>query len=124
MAVFELASAAARTRIVATNGSLTYFPVSLQQQAHDLCGRSMRVEQFDHRLHVRVDGFEKMFVSRAKIVQSRLTVRRVDETILRAFTMAGETNIAFPAIIWQRGKFLTAKMPLLGRICHLAQALV
>ena len=109
MAVFELASAAARTRIVATNGSLTYFPVSLQQQAHDLCGRSMRVELIDHRLHVTVDGFEKMLVSRAKIVQSRLTVRRVDETILRAFTMAGETNIAFPAIIWQRGKFLTPK---------------
>ena len=64
MAVFELASAAARTRIVATNGSLTYFPVSLQQQVHDFRGRSARLEQFDHRLHVRIDGFEKMFVSR------------------------------------------------------------
>ena len=109
MAVFELTSAAARTRIVATNGSLTCFPDSFPQQAHDFRGRSARLEQLDHRLHVRVDGFEKMFITRAKIVQSRLTVRRVDETILRAFTMAGETNIAFPAIIWQRGKFLTPK---------------
>ena len=120
MAVFELTSAAARTRIVATNGSLTCLPISFPQQVHDSRGRSARLEQLDHRLHVRVDGSEKMFITRAKIVQSRLTVRRVDETIFRAFTMAGETNIAFPAIIWQRGKFLTAEMLLLGRICHLA----
>src|SRR5271165_3535214 len=86
MAVFELASAAARTWIVAANGSLPRFRVALHQQAHDLRGRSARVQQLGHRLHVRVDGFEKIFVSCAKIVQPRLAVRRVDESILRAFT--------------------------------------
>jgi hypothetical protein len=108
MAVFEFASAAARTRIVATNGPLTYFPVSLRQQVHDLRGCSARVEQMDHRLHVRIDCFEKLFVSRAKIVQPRLAIRRIDESIFRAFTMTGEANLAFAAITWQRFKFLTA----------------
>ena len=122
--MFELPSAAARTRIVATSGPLTCFTVALHEQAHDLCGSSARVEQLDHRLHVWIDGFEKMFVSRAKIVQPRLAVGRVDESIFRAFTVAGEANLTFAAIVWQRCKFLTAEMPLLGRICHLAQAFV
>ena len=36
MAVFELASAAAWTWIVATNGSLTCFSVALHERTHDL----------------------------------------------------------------------------------------
>ena len=124
MTVFELASAAARTRIVATNGLLAVSPVALRQQIHDGCWRLARVEQFGHHLHVRIDGFEKMFVSRAKIVQSRLAVWRLDESIFRAFTIASEADLALAAKVRQRVEFLAAEMSLPGRICHLAQALV
>src|ERR1700678_3395739 len=122
--MFELASAAARTRIVTTNGSPCYFPVSLRQQVHDLSGRSVCIEQLDHCLHVRIDGFEKVLVSRAKVVQSRLALRRINEWIFRAFTMASEADLASAVIVWQGIKFLTAEMPLLGRTNHRAQALV
>ncbi len=114
MAMFKLASAAARTWIVATNISLACFLVALREQAHDLRGGSARFEQLGHRLHVRIDGFEKVLVNRAKIVQSRLAVRRVDESIFRAFTMAGEADFAFAAIVWQGVQFLTAEMSLSG----------
>ena len=59
--------------------------------------RSALVQQLDHRFHVRIDGSEEVFVSRAKIVQSRLAVRRVE--------------------------FFAAELSLHRRIRHLAQAL-
>ena len=98
VAVFELASAATRTGIVAPNRQPTNFPLLSSKQTHDVCGRAARLEQLGHRLHVGVDGFEKMFVSPTKIVQSGLAVRGVDETIFWAFTMASEADLAFSAI--------------------------
>jgi hypothetical protein len=99
VAVFELASAAARTRIIAANRQLANFPLLHREQTHDVCGRTARLEQFNHRLHVGIDGFEEVFVSPAKIVQSRLAVRRVDESIFWAFTVASEADLTFTAIV-------------------------
>jgi len=99
VAVFELASAATRTRIVAPNRQPANFPILGRDQIHDVCGRPARLKQLGHRLHVGIDGFEKVFVSPTKIVQSRLAVRRVDETIFWAFAVASEADLAFSAIV-------------------------
>ena len=124
MTVFELASASARTWIVAASGLLAIFTVALRQQTHDGCWRLARVEQFGHHLHVRIDRFEKMLVTRAKIVQSRLALWRLDESVFRAFTIASEADLALAAKVRQRVEFLAAEMSLPRRICHRAQALV
>ena len=99
MTVFELASAATWTRIVATNRQPANFPLLHREQTHDVRGRPARLEQLDHRLHTGIDGFEEVFVSHAKIVQSRLAVRRVDESIFWAFTVASEADLALAAIV-------------------------
>ena len=100
------------------------YPVALRERTHDVRGRSARVKQLNHRLHVRIDGFEEVFVCRAKVVQSRLAVRRVDESIFWAFTIAREADLAFAAIVRQRVEFLTAELSLPGRIRDLTQAVV
>ena len=67
---------------------------------------------------------EESFVSRTKIVQSFFAVWSFDKSVLRAFAVAGKTDLALAAILRQQVSFIAAEFELLFRSDHLAQALV
>jgi len=69
---------------------------------------------FHHELHVRVNVFEKHLVSRAKVIQARLTIGSLDKPMLRALSVAGEPHLACPAIFWQGFELRRAELTLLS----------
>ncbi len=74
-----------------------------------------------HKLHVRINVIEKFSIASAQIIQAVFAVRRLDETMLRAFTVASEAHFAFAAILRQRVELIRAELLLLGGVHHCQQ---
>src|SRR4051812_43926978 len=97
VAPLELAAAAARAGIVAAGGA--HFFVA--QDLHHLGRLPSVLQQCRHDPHGTVDMGEKRLVPGAKVIQTRLAVRRLDKSVFRAFPITGETHMALAAIARQ-----------------------
>lgn len=126
----ELPPAAAGAEIIASRSFLSCgLKVPPPHPLHDVGGSSPLPQLGSHKLHVGIDVLEKQLVSRAEIIQAFLPIRRTEEAVLRALTVAGKANLAFAAVFWERIPFILAELALLrgadqaqqGTINHVAQ---
>ena len=67
---------------------------------------------------------EELLPAAAKVIQPRLPVRRLDETVLGAFAEAGELVLASVAVFGKQSFFCLAETFLMLRICHLLERLL
>ena len=83
------APAAAWAWVVASHASpIGRCAVTLARPCHHICGRPL-IRQFAcHECHVRIHVRKEFLVRRAKIVQPRLAIRSLDETVLGALAVA------------------------------------
>ena len=63
--------------------------------------RRALAQQASHDLHRLVDVAEERLVARTEVVQPRLAVRRLDEAVLGTPPVAGEADVARPAVVGQ-----------------------
>src|SRR3954447_8811259 len=97
VAMLPLEAAAARARLVPATACILQ-RVELRQ----LGRRPVLAEQHAHDPHRAVDMVEERLEPRAQIVQAGVAGRRLDEAILRAAPVAGETDVALEAVLGQR----------------------
>ena len=64
---------------------------------------------------------KKRFIARAQIVQPGLAIGGLYKAILRAASVAGETNRTFLAIAWESVAFGEAEAALFGRACEIGK---
>ena len=67
-----------------------------------------------HESHVGIDMVEKDLVARAQIVKALFAIWGVDKPVLWAFTVAGKTHLAFPAIPRKSVALVQSELALLG----------
>ena len=73
----------------------------LRQNVHHIRRRALGAIELRHDLHRGVDVFEEFLVGWAQVVEAPFAVRRPGEAMLGALAVAGETNTAIAAILWQ-----------------------
>ena len=74
---------------------------SVSRMTLSLHGDEWVIEQAVKQLHRLIDVVEEHLVTRAQIVQARLTIRRSDESVFRTGAVARKTHVAFAAVTWQ-----------------------
>ena len=70
------------------------FPIFRGLQPHDLGWRTILFQEVRHDSHRAVHMLKKSHVAIAKIIQARLSVWCMDETVLRAATVVGKEYFA------------------------------
>jgi len=98
--VFDLATAPAGTRVVSSKGSkfLPDIGILPGRFIHDI-RRWTALAQFPrHKPHVRVDMGKEIAVTFAEIVEPRLTVGGMADTVPWAPAVAGKPDRALPAV--------------------------
>jgi hypothetical protein len=108
--LFELLPAPARAWVVAA--CIGERPI---QDRHDFVRFTSAPNQPGHELHREVDPVEEELEASAQVVQTGVTIGRLDEPVLGAFAVAGEAHIAFLAVARQRGELVLTEPDLLGR---------
>src|SRR5215469_4402011 len=84
-------------------------------------GWSLLIYSFDDSLDLRNGVGKKRFESATEIIQSRLTVRRTNNSVFGAFAPAIRQVRAFAAIFWQCFAFGCTKLILAPGINHVAK---
>ena len=110
VALPELSPAAAGAGIQAVHASKRSL-----QDLHHLLRFKTAADKTRHNLHGKTDMMEELLQPYAQVVQTRLAIRSVDETIARAFSVTGEQHLALQAVLRQCVEFVLAKFPLLLR---------
>ncbi len=77
---------------------------------HDQSRRLSLVYESSHLLHGRVDVIEELAIAGAKKIQTICTVRRLQKTVLRTFSVARVTNLAVQTVLRQSLKLGVAKL--------------
>ena len=93
MALVEFLPATAGAGVAGTGFShrlLDLLHLLHRQDIHHLVGVTTAAQQICHDAHGVIDMVEEYLVTGTQIVQSRLAVRCVDETVARAFSVTGE----------------------------------
>lgn len=101
MTLLEFEAAATGTRIIPTRPSklIEEGPLLLSENVHHARCHATVSHEIDHEIHGPVDVVEEGFESITQIVESRFTIRRVNEPVLRALAVTGESHIAVEAIL-------------------------
>ena len=121
MAFLELQAAATWTGIISARlenhmGDLTRFHV-----VHNVGRSPAQTEFIGHKPHWPINVPEELPVARTKIIKPRFTFWCFDKTVLRAFAVAGESDLTLEAIFGQSIELIPAELSLLpgiGQICH------
>ena len=117
MTIFYLDPTSTRTGLIAArfgNGH-RQFGILLGQDLHDLRARESAPNQADHDLHGSVNVVKKILIAFAQVIQPRLAIRRCNKSILGTLPVAGEADVAFPAIGRQGIQLVLPKLLLFVR---------
>ncbi|MCO5207815.1 MAG: hypothetical protein M9928_22655, partial [Anaerolineae bacterium] len=90
MTLLKFASATAWARVVTTCVAKRLFA-----NRHHFFGFSASLQQSPHKLHVEINVVEELFEPGAQIVESRLAVRCINESVLGAFAVTGKAHGTF-----------------------------
>ena len=83
------------------------------QDNHNFCRSSILTKKIAHDFHRMIDMVEEGLIASTEVVQTRLTIWRLDKTILRTTTMAGKSHVAIETVLRECLKFVFPELPLL-----------
>ena len=115
--MLELAATATRTWIVAFGLGKGLFQLLFLagQDLHDLGWSAISPQKVGHQPHWAVNVIKKSSVPGTEIIQTGLTGRGLNKTILGAPPVAHKTDLTLPAVTRQGIAFVLAKFALLVR---------
>jgi len=99
MTLLELEPAPARAKVVSSclGDLFLKIPLLSCRYGHHFLGQPASPDQVGHNVHGFVRVFEESLIPGAQVVQSRLPIGRLDETVLGTFAAANRKYFAFPA---------------------------
>jgi hypothetical protein len=83
------------------------------RRTHDFIRTMPFSQQLRHSLHSWIDVHKEMLSPSAEMIQSLLSIRRLDEAAFRTFTEAGEKDRTFKAILRKLRKLVAPELALL-----------
>ena len=103
-------------------------PVSLKllfgDEGHHFRGGTLLRMKRRHGAHRRVNVVEEAAVAGAEVVEARLAVGGLEETVLGAAAVAGESHLAASAVVGKGVAFGGAELALLGAVDHFGKRLL
>lgn len=97
-AMLKLPSASARAHVVATGLLESQLCVFRRSPAHHVGWRTIRGQFGSHESHVQIHVVEEPLVSGAEVIQSRFSVGRSGESVLRALSITDKAHVTLAAI--------------------------
>src|SRR6516165_2322974 len=97
--VLQLSPTATGTGVIPAWLSLLPARILFGHPPHHVCGRSPGSQLRCHKPHMRINMVEERLIASTKVIQARFSVRSLQEPMLRALTVTGESYVAFSAVL-------------------------
>lgn len=112
---FALTSTGAEIIASCSGKRLSHPGILSLEDRHDLCGGTIAAEQFCHDFHRSINMLKECFIASTEIIESGLTIGRLDKTVLGTLAVTGKTHLTFTTVPWQTLALSQSKLPLLIR---------